>query len=84
MTTKQLNTIAASHGAVVEIDRSGEDRAVEVCVVAPDGMQWVAGDCVHMMGVYYTYAKGDKDAVYKTLAARIAQGLEPLDTVLNP
>ena len=84
MTTKQFNTIAANHGAVVEIDRTGEDRAVEVCVVAPDGMQWKDGECIHMMGVYYTYDKGDKEAVYKALADRIAQGLEPLDTVLNP
>lgn len=83
MSMQKLKSLSASLGAEVESELDHHsDRAITV--VAPDGKQWVDGQCIHMTECYYTYIPGSRQEAIDMLITRISSGLEELDTELNP
>ncbi len=81
-TRKQLETEATKHEA--EIEFTPYDSETDIEIVAPDDMQWVSGQCIHMVARCWSYIKGSRAEAYDDLIERMKNGLEPLDTEINP
>lgn len=81
---KQAEELAISLGTQIEAEYFPDSRSWDLQVPAPDGKQWVSGQCIHLVEVYYTYVAGDKDEAYGMLINRMADGLEDIDETINP
>lgn len=82
---KQAIGLAGKLGAKLDVpEYSAHDRSYTVQAVAPDGKQWVAAGSLHLVCVWFTYVKGDKDIELQDLINRMNEGIEDLDTELNP
>jgi hypothetical protein len=84
-TIQKLKQVAVQFGASVDVNSySNTDK--EIQIAAPDGKQWVEGNCINMRGEYYTYiheGEYSKQEVIKTLINRMNQGLEEFNEELN-
>lgn len=83
ITFKILQAKAAELGATVE-ERKDWDNSVNIEVIAPDGKQWISGQCLHMLAIYWTYEPNGRTQAIRELYHRIGEGLEPLDESINP
>ena len=81
---KQAEELAISLGTKIEAEYYPASRSYDLQVPAPDGKQWVSGQCIHLVEVYYTYDKGGKDEAYSDLIMRMKDGLEDIDESINP
>jgi hypothetical protein len=81
---KQAEELAKSLGTQIESEYYPESRSYDIQIPAPDGKQWKSGQCIHLVGVYYTYHKGDKNEAYLDLLDRMNEGLEDIDETINP
>lgn len=81
MNLKTLETLAASLGATVEEDKIYPPYSI--VVIAPDGKQWVDGECVHMQNTYHPHFKGDRADAIKEAYNRVLLGLEDYDEEIN-
>ena len=86
MTIQKLKKIAAGHGATIETEAFHPTNRALVAI-APDGKQWVCGQCIHLVSEYITYIKsgyGSREEAIMDLAIRMDTGLEDLDETINP
>lgn len=60
------------------------DKSYTIQVPAPDGKQWVNGNCIHLVCVWFHYVSGHKNAQVLDLINRMNEGLEELDETVNP
>lgn len=82
MTNKQLAAKVEALGATFEFQR-WPDGSAEFCAIAPDGKQWVDGQCIHLLSVYHSAFKNARKDAIDIFIDRISDGLEDLDEKIN-
>lgn len=83
MNIKKLTALVESMGGTVEETKINPSAGYDIVCIAPDNKQWVDGNCVHMVGVYYPDVMGDRADAINYLYERVSEGLEDYDEELN-
>jgi len=77
---KQAEDLAKSLNAEIEVgEYNSYDKSTEFTAIAPDGMQWCEGGCVHMCAFSFRYVKGSANEAWQDLIDRMNYGLEKFE-----